>query len=69
MTERRAIENYFPDKAVKAAFGNSFSELGRFDLLKDAANPWRKSDNWKIARQIQKEDLAGTDLMVFLERI
>lgn len=69
LTERRAIENYFPDYAVKAAFGSSFNELSPFELLAKHANGWSKSDNWKIAHHVRKEDLLATDIGRFLDRI
>lgn len=69
ITERRAIENYFSDEAVKAAFGESFRALGHCDLLKDCAKPWPKSESWKIARQTTLEEIASTDLGAFLTRI
>ena len=57
LTARRAIENYFPDYAVKAAFGPSFEELAPYELLSEHANGWRKSDSWKIAHHVKKSDL------------
>jgi energy-coupling factor transporter ATP-binding protein EcfA2 len=69
VTEYRAIENYFPDRAVKAALGGSFQSLGPYDLLKDSSNPWGKTDNWKIARQMDLADLVQTDVGAFIERM
>lgn len=69
LTERRAIENYFPDYAIKAAFGASFTELLPYELLAEHPNGWNKSDNWKIAHHIKKEDLLSTDIGQFLNRI
>ena len=69
ITERRAIENYFSDNAVKECLGKSFEALGHFDLLRESKNPWRKNDNWKIARYMKMDDLNGTDLQAFLKRI
>ncbi|HEV3219131.1 MAG TPA: hypothetical protein VGZ48_05135 [Candidatus Acidoferrales bacterium] len=62
----RAIENYFPNRAVKHALGNSHIALQPFQLLKDVSPSWGKSDNWRIAREMTKEDLNGTDLGAFL---
>jgi hypothetical protein len=36
LTERRATENYFLDRAVKAVKGDKYSALGPHDRLKDA---------------------------------
>jgi energy-coupling factor transporter ATP-binding protein EcfA2 len=69
VTERRALENYFTDAAIKAAFGETFSALDPYQLLKDGPNVWRKSDSWKVARHMTKDDLAGTDLGNFIEQI
>jgi hypothetical protein len=60
--ERRALENYFTDKAVKAALGSSFEALGEYASLRDSENGWRKADNWRIASELSREDLVHTDL-------
>jgi len=65
----RAIENYFPDSAVKRAKGPKYSALSPYLALSDASLSWSKSDNWKIAREIHKQDLANTDLGQFLDKI
>jgi hypothetical protein len=67
--DRTAIENYFPDKAVPKALGKEYVGLGPFDKLKEATVPWHKSENWKIARQLSKNDLKGTDLGKFLDSL
>jgi hypothetical protein len=69
LTERRAIENYFPDYAVKAAFGSSFEQLTPYERLSDHPNAWSKSDNWRIAHHVKKSDLLSTDIGKFLGRI
>ena len=69
VTERRAIENYFSERAIKAALGDAFTALSPYQVLKDAALPWGKVDNWKIAREMTIEELAGTDLGKFLQRL
>ncbi|MGB6395543.1 MAG: hypothetical protein WBF73_07640 [Bradyrhizobium sp.] len=69
VTDRRALENYFTDSAVKAALGASFSGLQPYESLKDAPNGWNKSDNWKIARQMTLDELSGTDVGRFIESI
>lgn len=69
ITERRAIENYFPESAIKAALGPSFRSLGPYESLKDSSNPWSKSHSWKIARQMSLDDIANTDLGMFITRI
>jgi len=69
ITDLRAIENYFPDRAVKAALGSSYSAIGPFDALKDATKPWGKTENWKIARQLDWGEIADTDVGRFLKNI
>lgn len=64
--ERRATENYFTDAAVKAAKGQNFKALGEFETLRSAAPRWNKSENWRIAREMSKQDLDVNDLGQFL---
>ena len=66
---RRAIENYFTDDAVKRVKGDKYSALGEFEALKDAQQPWAKAGNWRIAREMHKEDLDATDLGDFLSSL
>jgi predicted ATPase len=68
--ERRALENYFPDRAVKLAKGSDYSALGPYDLLKRSEMPWNKTnDNWRIASEMTRADLDGTDLGAFLQQL
>ena len=69
LTQRRAIENYFPDYAVKAAFGSSFEQLAPYERLADHPNGWSKSDNWRIAHYVKKPDILVSDIGKFLDRI
>ena len=69
VTQRRALENYFTDRAVKAAFGGAFSALEPYQALRDAPNGWSKSESWKIARQMTVDELSGTDVGAFIESI
>ena len=69
LTEWRAIENYFPDYAVKAAFGSRFEQLTPYERLSDHPNGWGKSDNWRIAHHVKRDDLLSTDIGKFLEHI
>jgi hypothetical protein len=54
---------------VKAAFGQSFSALSAYQRLANAPSGWSKSDSWKIARQMTLDELSGTDLGEFIEKI
>lgn len=60
--DRRAIENYFPARAIEAGVGPGHPELGHFDK----GQTWRKADNWKITRQMTEDEIDGTDLGNFL---
>jgi hypothetical protein len=69
LEQGRAIENYFPDRAVKQALGNSYSSLAPFQALKDLQNGWSKSDNWRIALETNIEEIRNTDFGQFLHRL
>ncbi len=66
--ERRAIENYFPEHAVRAVATDA-SALTPFQALHDAERPWDKNENWRIARAMQREDIADTDLGRFIQSL
>jgi hypothetical protein len=53
----------------RAAFGGSFSCLGPYQLLKDSARSWSRSDDWKMVRHMTIDELRGTDLGDFLKRL
>lgn len=71
VTQRRATENYFPERAIRSAKrSEKYAALGAFEKLEHCALPWSKmADNWRIAADMRKEDLAGTDVGAFLERL
>jgi ABC-type cobalamin/Fe3+-siderophores transport system ATPase subunit len=64
--ERRATENYFCDRAVKASKGPTFVALGPYEKLGKLDAPWSKSENWKIAAEMTKDEMDPTDLGKFL---
>lgn len=68
-SEKRATENYFTERAIKAALGASYEVLDSYQLLKTASKPWSKSDNWRIAREMSKSEIEQTDLGRFIENI
>jgi ABC-type cobalamin/Fe3+-siderophores transport system ATPase subunit len=67
--DRRATENYFTSRAVKATRGASYDALQPFERLKDAARPWPKTENWRIAREMNIGEIVGTDLGAFLREL
>ncbi len=64
--ERRALENYFTDAAVKAVKGDKYRALGPFEALTDAQPTWGKNENWRIASAMTRDDLDATDIGAFL---
>lgn len=69
LSERRSIENYFTERAVRAALRNQEkTALTEFEKLNQGTH-WRKEENWKIAKETQKEEIAGTDLGRFIDSI
>jgi len=67
VTQRRAIESYFSDRAIKTALGDSYGALGPYESLKELPNGWSKTDNWKIARQMNFSDIDSMDIGKFLK--
>jgi energy-coupling factor transporter ATP-binding protein EcfA2 len=63
--DRRALENYFTDAAVKAVLGPTLAALAHYD--KPPKN-W-KVDNWRIAQEMTRVDIATTDLGTFLDSL
>jgi len=66
---RRAIENYLTDAAVKKVKGDQYRALGHFELLKEVTPSWSKSESWRIAREMSIDDLQDTDLGPFLSKL
>jgi ABC-type cobalamin/Fe3+-siderophores transport system ATPase subunit len=68
--ERRAIENYLPERAIRVVKNSDkYRALGHYEALKALSPAWGKEENWKIARLMTKDDLSGTDLGAFLEKL
>jgi hypothetical protein len=67
--ERRATENYLTDRAVKRVKGEEYSSLEPYQKLKDIDPKWSKTENWRIAREMNEEDLNSTDLGKFLKAL
>lgn len=67
--ERRAIENYFTDHAIQNCMGPKYKALGPYKKLEDASMPWSKSENWRIAREMDLTDIQETDFYKFLSHI
>ncbi len=68
--ERRAMENYFSDRAVKKVKNsNAYRSLDPFESLTDVSPGWSKEENWRIAREMTLEELDSTDLGEFLKKL
>ncbi|MCC6711567.1 MAG: AAA family ATPase [Candidatus Pacebacteria bacterium] len=65
--ERRATENYLTTNALRIVKGNSYEELGPFELLKDKNPSWGKKENWLIARNMRLDEIENTDLGKFIK--
>ena len=66
-TERRAIENYLTDVAVKAEFGPTCRGLSDYEPRPAGATGWAKTDNWRAASRMTRDDFVNTDLGKFLD--
>jgi hypothetical protein len=64
--ERRAIENYLTEEAVKAEKGEKYRALAPYERLADVQPAWGKHENWRIARRMEFAEIADTDLGLFL---
>lgn len=62
----RAIENYLSEPAIQRFKGADYHSLKEYELLKTMSPNWSKSENWRIAREMKKEELDDTDLGKFL---
>jgi hypothetical protein len=69
LLERRAVENYFTERAVKQFKGNSYRALAPFELLGDMNPSWGKEENWRIASEMTKDELESTELGRFLKQL
>jgi predicted ATPase len=65
--ERRAVENYFPEAAIKRIKGPKYRALGPFERFSDVPLEWSKDrDNCNVALEMSIDDLGVTDLREFL---
>ena len=67
--DRRAIENYFTDQAIEVVNSDKYQSLEPYQALREAAHGWAKEQNWRIARQMEPQDLMKTDLGQFLSTL
>jgi len=67
--ERRAIENYWSERALKVLLGEKAVALDPYQPLKAAVVGWPKADNWKCAYRMTEDEFAGTDLWAFFQSL
>lgn len=66
LTKRRATENYLSDRAIKTVKSEKYRALTGYEKL-DACDPkWAKNENWRIAEEMEFDEIEGTDLGKFL---
>jgi ABC-type multidrug transport system ATPase subunit len=65
----RATENYFTEEAIQEIKGPKYTALEPYQKLNEISPHWDKKENWKIARAMTLDDLEGTDLGAFLEKL
>jgi hypothetical protein len=61
----RAIENYLSERAIKTVQGAGYRALTPFEG-RQGVNLWPKTENWKIARAMERAEMEATDLGQFL---
>jgi ABC-type multidrug transport system ATPase subunit len=66
---RRAMEHYISDRAAKIAFGEKFRSLTEYEGRSNVLPIWGKSESWRAAREMTKEELLQTDVGQFLDKI
>lgn len=64
-SERRAIENYFSERAIKKVLGDKYTALDYYQK----PNNWPKEKNWLIAEEMDLDEIKDTDLYKFLKEI
>jgi ABC-type cobalamin/Fe3+-siderophores transport system ATPase subunit len=67
--ERRAIENYFTEQAIQKVKGDKYAALGPYQTLREVSPAWGKHENWRIAREMTRDELSDTDLGEFFKNL
>jgi hypothetical protein len=60
--ERRALESYFTDEAMKRAGLQRHHPPGPYERMQDVNPGWSKSWNWQVTRQLSRDEIDATDL-------
>lgn len=64
--DRRATENYLSERAIRRVKRGNYRALAPFESLKDLDLAWGKGENYRIAAEMTRDELADTDLGDFL---
>ena len=67
--DRRAVEQYLPERAIRKVYGPAYSALTPFQKCETLSPMWPKTENWRIAREMTIDELRVTDLGQFLEKL
>jgi ABC-type cobalamin/Fe3+-siderophores transport system ATPase subunit len=65
-TDRHSTENYIVQDAINKVVGNGFKALQPHEKFGAANQKWHKAQNWKMFREMKKEDFSGTKLDEFI---
>ena len=66
--ERRAIENYVSERAIRRVKSEKYRALAPMERLDSVAHGWGKQETWRIAREMTLPELEDTrDLFRFLK--
>jgi len=69
-TKRRATENYLTARAIAAMKrSDKYRALEPFENSENYPMFWGKNENWKVAAEMTKQELEGTDLAEFFDII
>jgi hypothetical protein len=64
--ERRAVENYLADGAIKRVKGEKYRALAPYEKLTNVNPSWGKNENWRIIGEMTFDEVKDTDLGQFL---
>ncbi len=67
-SEKRSIEYYFTERAIKKVNGDNCSIPAPYEKF-DQSKHWVKENNWRIAREMDFKEIQDTDLGEFIVRI
>ena len=74
VTEYHSTENYITQSAIDKVIGNSFPALSKYENFesverKNNNTKWGKADNWKMFKEMSKDEFARTKLDKFIREI